>query len=775
MPVISSLATKPRRTLAGPIFRVRTGCLTCRGRKKKCDETKPRCRGCERNKLDCRWPSSTTGSSGDGAPRSARESSVSLSAASRGLARHHAGGGGGGASTASPASSTTTTTTTTGASHIVSPQAAQDSSFALEAFDFASQPTNTSSESPAAATIGSNSPGSNDAQLFSAATPVTPVLNAVTTTTTTTTTTAHPHHHPHSHHHPHHQHHHIDDADIAYHFDASDHSPIAGLLPDGSPPHHLPFTTIEGNDGDGDDDETVVPMASSSSSSSSSSSPLLRRVSDASSFLAPPPPPPRAMSLLGGSHDDDSLELLSHYLSATTISMANGSTTENPFSVQLIPLAFGSDLVLHLLLTQSAVHRAAKSLAPTTDRVAAKYYNQSLRLFQQNISTFMGRQHGEESLILGIGALILCLVETAKGDVNGTILDHLMAAQSLILPFLSAANTFLHKTLKDFLTEYYLYTAAVSMISIDARLSDQLFLSNDLLLLATELVASSYIGSLCGCWLDLILLIPSVFDLGRRMMGHDGDDDDDEGEGEGNPVIGTVGTVGQRHQHRHQHRQQHRQQHRRRRRRRQPSADDFILFAQLLSQIQNWQPNPTVSGDVALAGYIYQKALLLYLHTALHPLSRDESNNHSMNHNNTDNSTNSNNSSSNSSSNSNTNTNTNNNTTNNNSMHSAAVQAAVGGALSHLAQLDPSVRINTSLCWPMTIIGSCVTDRGQQAFLHERLGHMFATIGLGNIRQTSVLLQHVWDHNEAVPADVGAGPWNVCRVMNEKQIWISFA
>ncbi|KAI8270442.1 Zinc finger protein 1 [Colletotrichum sp. SAR11_239] len=35
-------SSKPRRTLAGPIFRVRTGCLTCRGRKKKCDETKPR-------------------------------------------------------------------------------------------------------------------------------------------------------------------------------------------------------------------------------------------------------------------------------------------------------------------------------------------------------------------------------------------------------------------------------------------------------------------------------------------------------------------------------------------------------------------------------------------------------------------------------------------------------------------------------------------------------------------------------------------------------------
>lgn len=40
--------------------RKRTGCLTCRLRHKKCDERKPVCVGCERNWVQCRWP---TGSS----------------------------------------------------------------------------------------------------------------------------------------------------------------------------------------------------------------------------------------------------------------------------------------------------------------------------------------------------------------------------------------------------------------------------------------------------------------------------------------------------------------------------------------------------------------------------------------------------------------------------------------------------------------------------------------------------------------------------------------
>ncbi|KLJ10836.1 hypothetical protein EMPG_09850 [Blastomyces silverae] len=36
--------------------RTRTGCFSCRRRKKKCDEVKPTCLACIRNQLDCSWP-----------------------------------------------------------------------------------------------------------------------------------------------------------------------------------------------------------------------------------------------------------------------------------------------------------------------------------------------------------------------------------------------------------------------------------------------------------------------------------------------------------------------------------------------------------------------------------------------------------------------------------------------------------------------------------------------------------------------------------------------
>ncbi|KNB10777.1 hypothetical protein FOXG_20402 [Fusarium oxysporum f. sp. lycopersici 4287] len=58
---MSAQATQPpstgTRARRKPILRVKTGCFTCRNRKKKCDETRPVCSGCRRNKIQCRWPS----------------------------------------------------------------------------------------------------------------------------------------------------------------------------------------------------------------------------------------------------------------------------------------------------------------------------------------------------------------------------------------------------------------------------------------------------------------------------------------------------------------------------------------------------------------------------------------------------------------------------------------------------------------------------------------------------------------------------------------------
>lgn len=47
----------PAPALLKPVTkRLRMGCLTCRQRKKRCCETRPKCTECARLKLNCQWP-----------------------------------------------------------------------------------------------------------------------------------------------------------------------------------------------------------------------------------------------------------------------------------------------------------------------------------------------------------------------------------------------------------------------------------------------------------------------------------------------------------------------------------------------------------------------------------------------------------------------------------------------------------------------------------------------------------------------------------------------
>lgn len=117
---------------------------------------------------------------------------------------------------------------------------------------------------------------------------------------------------------------------------------------------------------------------------------------------------PLPMVPKGGIHSQD---LLQHYLARTVTSMGNGSTDVNPFVVQLIPLAFSKDLILQLLLTQSAVHRA-RSGGQSELAVANSYYGKSLRLFRKCLNSHI-QQDGDHALELATGALIMCFVEVS--------------------------------------------------------------------------------------------------------------------------------------------------------------------------------------------------------------------------------------------------------------------------------------------------------------------------------------------------------------------------
>jgi hypothetical protein len=53
VPLGMDAPTEPRKTKRPLVPWMKTGCITCRQRKKKCDEAKPHCNNCKRGNLQC--------------------------------------------------------------------------------------------------------------------------------------------------------------------------------------------------------------------------------------------------------------------------------------------------------------------------------------------------------------------------------------------------------------------------------------------------------------------------------------------------------------------------------------------------------------------------------------------------------------------------------------------------------------------------------------------------------------------------------------------------
>lgn len=220
------------------------------------------------------------------------------------------------------------------------------------------------------------------------------------------------------------------------------------------------------------------------------------------------------------------------------------------------------------------------------------------------------------------------------------------------------------------------------MISMGVEYSPQVLLSPQLLQEGQQLVGSGYIGNLCGCWLEILLFIPRIYDLGCQWSSqHAG----------------------------------------------KTEVDLVTTFAILQSEISQWEPNPNVSSDVGFVGRIFKDALLLYLLTILRSPRLD-------NHN----------------------------------VHATKIQEVVDDAMLYMEKLSPTKQINTSLCWPIAVVGSCAMYPQQQMSIRKRLKIMAESIGLGNITKTGDILEHMWLHDKR-------GPWEISKAMGKAEIWISFA
>ncbi|RBR26623.1 uncharacterized protein FIESC28_00620 [Fusarium coffeatum] len=384
-----------------PIIRSRTGCFTCRKRKKKCDESKPICSGCKRNKLDCIWPDPAASAPSNSSSTSSAKVAAAVSRSSRPSF--------GASSTGSQTSISSSLRRSQDRDHEYDQGQGRDPHSATDPVlpDSAPDQDRAFADNPGIVIPhnGDSSPVSGDTHM-------------------------------------------IDAHDTQVDDDDHDAETVVNDNADHQPSH-------------------------SPSSSASSESPTAITTYDPDTAnaitLALPPSPEGGLPLNGvitmpmsmlpeqGHH---SYELLSYYLDRTANSMGNGSTDVNPFISKLIPLAFSKPLVLQLILAQSAAHRQASAERHPSDEIAQRYYTDSLRMFRNVVDEYVSG-NAENTLVLTVGSLIMCLTEVAKGDIHG-------------------AQNHLYDDLPDFLIEYYMHIAATSMISIDPQYNSQSLLSPDI-------------------------------------------------------------------------------------------------------------------------------------------------------------------------------------------------------------------------------------------------------------------------------------------------------
>ncbi|EXL68339.1 hypothetical protein FOPG_15596 [Fusarium oxysporum f. sp. conglutinans race 2 54008] len=494
---MSAQATQPpstgTRARRKPILRVKTGCFTCRNRKKKCDETRPVCSGCRRNKIQCRWPSPQLPLQ---SPPNANDSpSLEPSAKSPTLDSHER-------------RFSQSLDIDMSIAEVLEDSPALDADHEYVDYDLLRlQSISSAPDLPLQLCFVAPAAGVSFAD------------------------------------------HDLDQVDY-------------GLADE----NQTEIQAIQSFEEHETIEDPPIQDSVSNALISLSGAHLGQRA-----LIEPSPSPVNPSNLPG--LDAQAFELMGHYLDRTAVSMGNGSTTANPFIVQLIPLSFANTIVRELMLSQSASHRAVLDAGDQSEVIAHTYYTKSIRLFRKAVNDYLTDTESNP-LWVTIGALIMCFTETAKGDTNGVIFDHIQAVGPLVTDLLTKLPHLLPDGLCAFVTEYYVYTAIISMISTDPSAGTGLLLSSDLEHKAQSLAESGYVGQLCGSWLSLLLLIPRIFDFGHRRVAASVD-----------PPF--------------------------------PAADDFLNFGSLQFEITSFVPSPSASSEVTICGYIFQQAVHLYLLTAL--------------------------------------------------------------------------------------------------------------------------------------------------------------
>ncbi|KIW73682.1 hypothetical protein PV04_01780 [Phialophora macrospora] len=203
-----------------------------------------------------------------------------------------------------------------------------------------------------------------------------------------------------------------------------------------------------------------------------------------------------------------------HYLHRTAAALSARHGDLNPFVAFLVPMGMANNMILHGLLTLGGVHYAYRQ-ASTSDQTIWLHYGQMVKSLIPAITKHSSRNSSTEVVELFMGTILLCVIESLRGD-GASALLHVKASRQLLLSTLQLPRSLLDESTRALLCELYVYVMATS--AIPGQMADvSLVEDSSLFLPIITSGRNARSGLWCGAALELFLTIPQVSLLTGRL------------------------------------------------------------------------------------------------------------------------------------------------------------------------------------------------------------------------------------------------------------------
>ncbi|RQM07481.1 hypothetical protein DH86_00002995, partial [Scytalidium sp. 3C] len=172
------------------------------------------------------------------------------------------------------------------------------------------------------------------------------------------------------------------------------------------------------------------------------------------------------------------------------------------------------DLVLQSLLAFSGVHyNYLNGTLPC--QTSLLHYGIALKQVKHGLTSIA---QGEQTIALPLlaAALILCTLESCRGDSGASSIPHLKGARFLLQTCLRLPESQLDEDTRTFIIERYAYTAALANITLGAESDDWILDDMSLLLPIMKNGLGNSSSNMSGHIHELFQLIPTVSKLARK-------------------------------------------------------------------------------------------------------------------------------------------------------------------------------------------------------------------------------------------------------------------